>query len=198
MICCNGAVVAQSSQFSLRKVEVITATIDLGRVRSNRSSARGVQAASQSAFPRVHCDITLSRSSSDLFLAGGTVSKEIEIKLLDPMEEIHLSTAVYLWNYLARTMSGGFFLALSGGLDSSSVALMVFGMCKLVLKSIQNGEESTLSDLRAVTGIKDFMPKTAEEIVSRILYSAYMGTVNSGSETRSRTCISNFIQTFMS
>lgn len=198
MICCNGAVVAQSSQFSLRKVEVITATIDLGRVRSNRSSARGVQAASQSAFPRVHCDITLSRSSSDLFLAGGTVSKEIEIKLLDPMEEIHLSTAVYLWNYLARTMSGGFFLALSGGLDSSSVALMVFGMCKLVLKSIQNGEESTLSDLRAVTGIKDFMPKTAEEIVSKILYSAYMGTVNSGSETRSRTCISNFIQTFMS
>jgi NAD+ synthase (glutamine-hydrolysing) len=97
-----------------------------------------------------------------------------------------MSTAVYLWDYLSRTMSGGFFLALSGGLDSSSVALMVFGMCKLVLKSIQNGEESTLRDLRAVTGIRDFMPKTAEEIVSKILFSAYMGTVNSGPETRSR------------
>ncbi|KAK0388001.1 hypothetical protein NLU13_4245 [Sarocladium strictum] len=186
LICCNGAVVAQSSQFSLLKVEVITATIDLGRVRTNRSSSRGVQAAAQAAYPRVHCDITLSQSSSDLFLAGGTVSHEIEIQLLDPMEEIHLSTAVYLWNYLTRTMSGGFFLALSGGLDSSSVALMVYGMCKLVLKSIQNGEESTLSDLRAVVGIKDFMPKTAEEIVSKILFSAYMGTVNSGAETRSR------------
>ena len=102
------------------------------------------------------------------------------------MEEIYMSTAVFLWQYLVRTNSAGYFLALSGGLDSSTTALMVFGMARLVLESINLGEEKTLTDLRRVTGDPKFLPKSPQEIVSRLFHTCYMGTVNSGDETRTR------------
>ncbi|KAH7324480.1 glutamine-dependent NAD(+) synthetase [Stachybotrys elegans] len=187
MIIQNGEVLAQSSQFSLLPVEVTVATVDLGRVRSYRSShSRNLQAAQQLEYPRIECDVTLSRPSSEIYLSNAEIATERPIQLLEPMEEIQLATAVYLFQYLTRTSSPGFFLALSGGADSSTVALFVYGMCKLVYKSIQKGEESTLKDLRRVVGIPDYTPESPKEIVSKILHTCYMGTVNSSEETRSR------------
>lgn len=63
---------------------------------------------------------------------------------------------------------------------------MVFGMAKLVLSSIADGDETVLSDLRRVTGEKEFTPRRPQEIVARLFHTVYMGTVNSGHETRSR------------
>lgn len=146
-----------------------------------------VQAANQPEYERIECELRLSRPADELFLSKDLeISKEIEIKVLDPMEEIYMSTAVFLWQYLVRTNSAGYFLALSGGLDSSTTALMVFGMARLVLESISAGEEKTLKDLRRVTGDDKFSPKTPQEIVSRLFHTCYMGTVNSGDETRTR------------
>jgi NAD+ synthase (glutamine-hydrolysing) len=59
-------------------------------------------------------------------------------------------------------------------------------MAKVVLQSINAGEESTLSDLRRIIGDGAFMPKDPEDIVKHLLHTAYTGTVNSGSKTRSR------------
>jgi NAD+ synthase (glutamine-hydrolysing) len=101
------------------------------------------------------------------------------------MGEIYMSTAVYLWRYLVRTNSAGFSLAFSGGLDSSTTALLVFGMSRLVMESITAGEK-TLADLRRVTGDENFFPRTPHDIVSRLLHTCYMGTENSSMETRSR------------
>ncbi|KAE9376669.1 glutamine-dependent NAD(+) synthetase with GAT domain-containing protein [Stipitochalara longipes BDJ] len=188
MIVANGKVLEQGAQFSLKDVEVTTATFDIEEVRSFRSSiSRNVQAAAQPEYERIECELRLSRPADELFLSKDLeISKEIEIKVLDPMEEIYMSTAVFLWQYLVRTNSAGYFLALSGGLDSSTTALMVFGMARLVLESITLGEEKTLTDLRRVTGDSKFSPKSPQEIVSRLFHTCYMGTVNSGDETRTR------------
>ncbi|KAI1822843.1 NAD+ synthase [Xylaria intraflava] len=188
MILLNGRVLEQGAQFSLEPVEVITATIDLEQVRSFRSSiSRNVQAAAQPDYPRVEFDIQLSRSADDMFLLGSLqFSQDKALRILDPMSEIWMSTSVYLWQYLTRTSSAGFFLSLSGGLDSATVALFVYGMAKVVLKSIEAGSKSTLSDLRRITGLKDFVPKSPEEIVDLLLTTCYTGTVNSSEETRSR------------
>jgi NAD+ synthase (glutamine-hydrolysing) len=59
-------------------------------------------------------------------------------------------------------------------------------MAKVVLSSIEAGSESTLADLRRVTGLKDLVPKTPAEIVNLLLTTCYMGTENSSDETRSR------------
>ncbi|KAI0465663.1 NAD+ synthase [Xylaria cf. heliscus] len=188
MILLNGKVLEQGNQFSLEPVEVITATINLEEIRSFRSSiSRNVQAAAQADYPRVEFDIRLSRSAEDIYLSDSLqFSREKKLRILDPMSEIWMATSVYLWQYLVRTSSAGFFLSLSGGLDSSTVALFVYGMAKVVLSSIESGSKSTLADLRRVTGLKDLVPKTPEEIVNLLLTTCYMGTVNSSEETRSR------------
>lgn len=188
MILLNGKVLEQGNQFSLEPVEVITATINLEEIRSFRSSiARNVQAAAQMDYPRIEFDIRLSRSAEDIYLSDSLqFSREKELRILDPMPEIWMATSVYLWQYLVRSSSAGFFLSLSGGLDSSTVALFVYGMAKVVLSSIESGSKSTLADLRRVTGLKDLVPKTPQEIVNLILTTCYMGTVNSSEETRSR------------
>ncbi|KAI0856194.1 NAD+ synthase [Xylaria cubensis] len=188
MILLNGKVLEQGNQFSLEPVEVITATINLEEIRSFRSSiSRNVQAAAQADYPRVEFDIRLSCSAEDIYLSDSLrFSSEKDLHILDPMPEIWMSTSVYLWQYLVRTSSAGFFLSLSGGLDSSTVALFVYGMAKVVLSSIESGSKSTLADLRRVTGLKDLVPKTPEEIVNLLLTTCYMGTVNSSEETRLR------------
>jgi NH3-dependent NAD+ synthetase len=42
--------------------------------------------------------------------------------------------SVFLWEILKKSHARGFFLALSGGLDSCTVALIVYNMCYLVYK----------------------------------------------------------------
>lgn len=113
----NGKPLEQGNQFSLEPVEVITATINLEEIRSFRSSiSRNVQAAQQPDYIRVEWDIQLSRSADEVFLSKSLqISTERELRILDPMSEIWMGTSVYLWQYLVRTSSPGFFLSLSGG-----------------------------------------------------------------------------------
>lgn len=187
MILVNGKVMEQSPQFTLKPVDVITATIDIEEVRSFRSSiSRNVQGAAQPDFPRIECDLRLARPAEEVYRSDLQLSREIELKILDPMEEMHLAQSVFLWQYLCRTNSPGYFLALSGGLDSCSVTVFVYGMARLVLQSISVGETTTLADLRRLTGEPEFLPKTAQEIVSKLLHTCFMGTKHSSNDTKSR------------
>lgn len=67
MILCNGQVLAQSPQFSLEEVDVITATVDLEEVRAYRTSiSRGLQAArSTRKYHRVGTSFELSPSPGE-------------------------------------------------------------------------------------------------------------------------------------
>ncbi|ODA77736.1 hypothetical protein RJ55_06338 [Drechmeria coniospora] len=188
MVLLNGNVLEQGPQFSLSPVHVMTATFDIEEIRSFRCSmSRNVQGAAQPDYPRVEFDMRLSRPVNDVFLLDTIrISRPMQPRILDPMSEIWMSTSVFLWQYLVRTNSAGFFLSLSGGLDSATVALFVYGMAKMVLASIEAGEETTLADLRRVTGVRDFRPETPHEIVNRLLTTCYTSTVNSSNETRSR------------
>lgn len=80
----------------------------------------------------------------------------------------------------------GFFLPLSGGMDSSSTATIVFIMCELVFRTIEEGNELTLNDLRTIIQEPEFTPQCAQDIVSKIFYTCYMGTSNSSEATTNR------------
>lgn len=62
MIAMNGHIIAQGSQFSLKDVEVVTATLDIEDVRSHRTSrSRGLQAAGTERYHRIEIPFALSR-----------------------------------------------------------------------------------------------------------------------------------------
>lgn len=186
LIAVNGQVVAQGSQFSPHDVEVVTATVDLEDVRAYRGAfiSRMAQASDAKPVPRVH--VAFDLTTSDPALAP---SKPIEVHYHTPEEEIANGPACWLWDYLRRSGTSGFFLPLSGGADSSAVATLAGSMCQIVAREARAGNEEVIRDARHIAGEpadSDYLPTDAQEFAGRIFHTCYMGTENSSKETRAR------------
>jgi NAD+ synthase (glutamine-hydrolysing) len=190
MIGINGRIVAQGSQFSLKDVEVVTATVDLEEVRSYRfQPSRGMQAIHNPPYQRVEADISLSMSGKNVDLSIGP-TKEIEVRYHKPEEEIALGPACWLWDYLRRCGGvSGYFLPLSGGIDSCATATIVHSMCRLVVAECAAGDQAVINDARRVCREpegSEWIAKTPQELANRIFHTSFMGTENSSKETRQR------------
>ena len=77
-------------------------------------------------------------------------------------------------------------MPLSGGADSASVAALIASMATLVLKSINNGNEEALADLRRIVRDQNFTPTKYQDIVNQIFVTSYLSTKNSGKVTLDR------------
>ncbi|KAJ2160337.1 glutamine-dependent NAD(+) synthetase [Coemansia sp. RSA 552] len=187
MVLVNGEVLAMSRQFAVQDVEVTLATVDLGVVRSFRAaiSSRSMQSASALEYPRAHAPFSLSVEAID-FDASVRPTDPIEVHYHTPAEEVSLGPACWLWDYLRRSGQGGFFLPLSGGIDSCSTAIIVFSMCRLVADACGRGDAQVLRDVRSCVGRVDYVPESPQELASHLFHTCYMGTQNSSSETRDR------------
>lgn len=75
----------------------------------------------------------------------------------------------------------GFFLPLSGGIDSASVALIVFSMCHLVFDSIH--DDQVAMDVRSII---NGIPSSAKDLMGKLLFTSYMKSKNSSQVTQSR------------
>lgn len=113
-------------------------------------------------------------------------SEPIQWKYHSPEEEIGLGPACWLWDYLRRSKQGGFLLPLSGGVDSSAVACIVYSMCRLVCQAVDMGNEEVLRDVSQIVGDESYVTTTPNELCNRLLTTCYMATENSSAETRER------------
>ncbi|KAJ1944719.1 glutamine-dependent NAD(+) synthetase, partial [Kickxella alabastrina] len=188
MVLANGTVLAMGRQFSIADVEVTLATADLGAVRAFRAanSSRSIQASHAEVpdYPRVHVAFSLSPEHAQLDYSVRPTAP-MQPRFHTPEEEINLGPACWLWDYLRRSRQGGFFLPLSGGIDSCSTALIVHSMCRLVVAACARGDPQVLSDVRRCTG-SDIVPQTAQDLAGQIFHTCYMGTANSSPDTRAR------------
>jgi NAD+ synthase (glutamine-hydrolysing) len=188
-IAVNGQIVAQGSQFSVNDVEVVTATIDLEDVRSFRAacSSRSEQASSlDMQLPKIIVNFSLCHAEEeDLYLKP---SAPIDVHYHAPEEEIALGPACWLWDYLRRSGGNGYFLPLSGGADSSSVACIVGVMCHLVVEAANKGDKRVIEDVQRIIGTtgQEYFPLTPQELANHIFHTTYMGTKNSSNATKNR------------
>ncbi|KAJ6493647.1 hypothetical protein C8R47DRAFT_1176603 [Mycena vitilis] len=195
MIAVNGRIVAQGSQFSLNDVEVVSATIDIEDVRAHRAkSSRSMQAASSERYHRVEVPFALTSGKFDIvreedmygLLSG---SQPFEVKYHKPEEEIALGPACWLWDYLRRSRTQGYFVPLSGGIDSCATAVIVYSMSRLVAEAARRGDKQVIADARRISGEPEdssYVPSDPREFTNRIFHTCYMGTENSSAETRQR------------
>uniref|UniRef100_K3WJV2 Glutamine-dependent NAD(+) synthetase n=1 Tax=Globisporangium ultimum (strain ATCC 200006 / CBS 805.95 / DAOM BR144) TaxID=431595 RepID=K3WJV2_GLOUD len=187
VIVVNGQVVAQGSQFSVSDIEVVTATVDLDDVRSYRGSfsSRSEQASALDVnIPKIDVNFSLCHEDSTFLYPH----PPIEMRYHVPEEEIALGPACWMWDYLRRSGGSGFFLPLSGGADSSSVACIVGAMCNLVVDAANGGDKRVIQDVQRIIGTtgEEYNPLTAQELASHILHTTYMGTKNSSAATKNR------------
>ncbi|KAF8909365.1 hypothetical protein CPB84DRAFT_1765955 [Gymnopilus junonius] len=194
LIAVNGRVVAQGTQFSLSDVEVVTATIDIEDVRAHRaSSSRSMQASEAERYHRIEVNFALTSGKFEEVreedMVGLVGSKSISVRFHQPEEEIALGPACWLWDYLRRSRTQGYFVPLSGGIDSCATAVIVYSMCRLVAHAAARGEKQVIVDARRMTGEpegSEYLPTDPKEFCKRIFHTCYMGTENSSAETRLR------------
>ncbi|KAK1129292.1 hypothetical protein K0M31_020420 [Melipona bicolor] len=194
----NGQILNRGKQFALDEVEVIVATFDLEDIRSYRNNIRSRShvAARQPSYPRVKVDFALTSDN----LISTPPNRPIDVDLgpyenenttgklvyHTPDEEISMAPACWLWDYLRRSCQGGFFLPLSGGVDSASSACMVYSMCDMIVDSVNKGDTQVLSDIRKIVGDCEYVPTDPKQLCNTLLVTCYMGTENSSSETKAR------------
>jgi NAD+ synthase (glutamine-hydrolysing) len=58
------------------------------------------------------------------------------------MRSNRLGPACWLWDYLRRSRTQGYFVPLSGGIDSCATATIVYSMCLQVVKASNEGSAS--------------------------------------------------------
>lgn len=85
------------------------------------------------------CDNGSFKLTNDMMDAESLDSRKEVGEFHTPEEEISMAPACWMWDYLRRSCQGGFFLPLSGGVDSSSTACLVFSMCNMIVDAVKNG-----------------------------------------------------------
>lgn len=183
----SGKILAQGSQFSLRDVEVQTASVDLDEIWAYRTSrSRGMQAQQ----PAVH---QLERIEVDFHLCSANQTPATQLtQALDPHyhrpeEEIALGPACWLWDYLRRSKAAGFLVPLSGGIDSCATATIVYSMCRLVIAEIKQGNETVLADATRLCNGQDPRDMSPEQFCNNVFVTVFMGMKQQSSkETRAR------------
>ncbi|KAI5926263.1 glutamine-dependent NAD(+) synthetase with GAT domain-containing protein [Camillea tinctor] len=185
MIIVNGEIVAQGAQFSCTDIEVVTATVDLEKVRAYRfAPSRNFQAIQAPTYKRIEVDYSLAHDDIDV-LKAPTPSRPPRYHL--PEEEIALGPACWLWDYLRRSKAAGFLIALSGGIDSCATATIVYSMCRLVVEAVKAGNPEVIQDVKRIAAYSQKLPETPEEFCGQIFHTVYMGMENqSSTETRQR------------
>uniref|UniRef100_A0A8C9VDG2 Glutamine-dependent NAD(+) synthetase n=1 Tax=Scleropages formosus TaxID=113540 RepID=A0A8C9VDG2_SCLFO len=164
MIAVNGDIVAQGAQFSLEDV------------------VRRIHVSSRIPCHRVKVDFSLSESQDVYFPSH----EPIEWRFHLAEEEISLGPACWLWDYLRRSGQAGFLLPLSGGVDSSSTACIVYSMCHQICQAVKNGSAQVLEDVRHVVGNAAYTPKEPRELCGRLFTTCYMASENSSQDTCNR------------
>ncbi|KAL6468909.1 hypothetical protein MHYP_G00224330 [Metynnis hypsauchen] len=183
MIAINGDIVAQGTQFSLDDVEVITATLDLEDVRSYRGErCHPHMEYEHKPYQRIKVDFSLS-DCKDIFLP---THQPVEWVFRSPEEEISLGPACWLWDYLRRSGQAGFLLPLSGGVDSSSSACIVYSMCVQVCQAVRDGNVQVLEDVQRLVCDASYRPEEPRELCGRLFTTCYMASENSSEDTRNR------------
>ncbi|RWS02143.1 putative glutamine-dependent NAD(+) synthetase-like isoform X2 [Dinothrombium tinctorium] len=97
-------------------------------------------------------------------------------------EEILIYVSLWLWDYLRRSSMKGFIVPLSGGIDSCSVAILVYCLCTFLEQQISN-----LSICKAVEHIcGQTQIKNATDICKHMLRCCYLATKYSGKDSLER------------
>lgn len=189
----NDRVMQFGGLFSLSDVVVVASAVDLESVRTFRGTIQSMGGQAQYAtwdYPRITIDFALSEHGHLVLTPLTSPSTSSSTMLREethiPSEEDELLTAPALWlfDYLRRSKAGGFFLALSGGIDSGSIALIIFHLSQILADACSNNCLPARQFVQGHLGLTDEEGACdAHVICHRLLLTAFMGTENSSEDS---------------
>lgn len=161
MFTLNGKVKTLTPLFSLSDVTVMRVEFPLNDIKNYRLLKRSNSdeaSKKDSDIKRVKVDINVA-NEDQLWDGVETKADVSKIRQTYESEIMTYEPSCWLWDYLKKSGASGFFLPLSGGVDSSAVALIVFNMCKLLVEEAK--KPSVLGQLRKVLRDDKYTPSSA-------------------------------------
>lgn len=187
MIACCGQMLASGTRFSYRDVQVTSALFDVDAVQMARArlhsfptvvhqQRREVQ--TLFSFPEVELTAAPARPTTSSANQESPVDWEQASSLKE--EEFTRALALGLFDYMRKSRSRGFVVSLSGGADSSGVAILCAAMMRFAEQEL--GREALLDKLSYLPDLAK-LPHDAS-LVTPLLTTAYQATRNSSQTTR--------------
>lgn len=107
-----------------------------------------------------------------------------------PAEQLARSGAIWLWDQLRRSAQRcGFFLAVSGGADSSAVASITALLCRMLAQAAR-GEGGAAAQRLVVADLARIAPRASpsdeRSLCEHLLHLAFMGSIHNSAATRER------------
>lgn len=157
LIASGGKIVNEGKRLSFRESQLTTQKVDLEPNRVQRRSRQGFEEGDSGTV------IALKDPSTNI-TGHSTISQTVD---LNPFEEFTRAVALGLFDYMRKSHTKGYVVSLSGGADSSAVAVLVAEMVRLALTE------------------PDCLPKIAGWDVENLLTCIYQPTKYSSEETSS-------------
>lgn len=171
LIATEGILAAEGSRFGFKDIELLQANVDIDALRMIRSRTVSVQPIVEDVTPVIKIEYVWCFDhvkSLGLGHSESTWSKEVEFGRC---------LALALFDYMRKTYSRGYVLSLSGGADSSAVAVLIKMMFDYAVEELGiDGFCSRLSYLQ----LDGLSPDT---IRKKLLTCVYQGTRNSSDTT---------------
>jgi len=179
LIAAGGTLLAQSARFSFKDWQLSVADVDIASLQMQRAKEHSYAPPSaQHLALEVHADFDYPEITDPITSTAESVPAwETSPDLKE--EEFTRVQALGLFDYLWKSRSQGFVVNLSGGIDSGSVAYLVFAMLKLALADI--GEAGVKQRLAYIPGFNQIT--TFEAMMKRLLTCVYQKTENNSATT---------------
>ncbi|MCC6221801.1 MAG: NAD(+) synthase [Deltaproteobacteria bacterium] len=177
MIATLGKIVAEGQRFSLNPVELTTAIIDIEATRMARAKLYAFKPEAAARMVKV-CDgrIKLGRD-----IVSGLDPRTPLAKATTKYDEFIAAITLGLFDYLRKSKLKGFVISLSGGADSSSVAMLVWLMVRRAVNEL--GVEGTFARLGWMRGM-NAAAIANNDLLNKVLTCVFQGTKFSSKETR--------------
>ena len=178
LIASSGKMVVEGQRFSMADYVVTTATIDIDATRMARARLASFQPG------ETHIEGTIIAApftyqvrhpeQPPAPLAAWETGSHVK------MEEFARTVSLGLFDYLRKSRSRGFVLSLSGGADSSAVAVLIWLVVQNGIREL--GFQGFLGKLSYIPQLETATDE--KQLMRRLLTCAYQSTRNSGETTR--------------
>uniref|UniRef100_A0A914H0I0 Glutamine-dependent NAD(+) synthetase n=1 Tax=Globodera rostochiensis TaxID=31243 RepID=A0A914H0I0_GLORO len=176
----DGKLYAQIDQFDIEDTAVRCCALNLDTSVAYRAKIASLcqQSSKVAPMPCVECEVQLLADGP----TDGGLSSPISVEQRSNVEELRHAPAAWLWHYLRRSGMNGFFLPLSGGQDSVSVAVIVRLMCEKVCAAVAKNPDSDDPSYFLCGGER--VPTDPTRLCARLLHTCFMGSSNSSEMTK--------------
>lgn len=170
----EASIVSEGRRFSFKDYSIVSYTVDI--IANRKLRAENATRPFGSDIRSIEIPVDFSIPEAPSFESSNTAPHETS-----RYEEMTKAIGLGTFDYLRKTKAKGVVISLSGGADSSAVAVLSALSLRLAIQEL--GFEETCARLPAISSSLDDSSRSEQSLLRSAITCVYQGTKNSSPET---------------